>query len=402
MRLDSILASPDLSSPGWPMAGVAIVVLALAAVLGAPRRQLTARNVAASVLATLAGFALVGSHGILSVCLLLPLSLSPLWLALAHRDRPASADSAAWLLLAITALPLTAAFLIACFAPHHATIAFACVFVALIGRMGAFPLHLWLPALAEEAPLPVLAWTATAPVPAYLLARLSPLLSDDFAPYAQEALVLMGTFGALYGSVLALAQTHMRRMLAYLVVSQAGTMLVAVAVANPDSAAGVLLASIAYSLPSIGLFLLVTAVEARTGSAHLDQMHGLSSPAPHLAAAFLVLGFAEVGFPGSLGFVAEDVMLHGILATHPWMGALLLLATAINAITMFRCFQRVFLGPLPRDRRLDAIPDLLLRERLVVVALVLFTMVAGTVPAAVVDYAHHSAALFGAAKGVEP
>lgn len=401
MRLDSILASPHLLAPGWPLAWVAIVVLTLAALLGAPRHQLTARNMATTILATLAGLALATSHGVLTICLLLPVSLLPL-LLVARRDSPDSAQSAALFLLGVTLVPLAVALFVVCFAPAHASIAFACVLVALMARMGAFPLHLWLPALAEEAPLPVLAWTATAPLPAFLLARLSPLLSHDLAPYGQEALLVIGTFGAMYGSVLALGQTHMRRMLAYLVVGQAGTVMVAVAVANPDSAAGVLLASIGYSLPSLGLFLLVSAIESRTGSARLDQMHGLASPAPHLAAAFLVLGFAEVGFPGSLGFVAEDVMLHGILATHPWMGAVLLLATAINAITMFRCFQRVFLGPLPRDRRLDAIPDLLPRERLVAIVLALLIMIAGTVPAAFVDYAHHSAALFVAASGGEP
>jgi NADH-quinone oxidoreductase subunit M len=101
--------------------------------------------------------------------------------------------------------------------------------------------------------------------------------------------------------------------------------------------------------------------------------------------AFLAFVFAHVGFPGSLAFVAEDLMLHGVLAAHPIVGGVVLGASALNAITAFRAYQRTFLGPRPAGA--GATSDLVPRERAVAAVLLLAVMLAGVFPGPILSWA---------------
>ena len=133
------------------------------------------------------------------------------------------------------------------------------------------------------------------------------------------------------------------------------------------------------SVSTCGLFLVLRSLEVRLATQlSLDQYHGLATRAPRLAAFFLISAMALVGMPGTIGFASEDLLFHGTLESHPELGLILPLATALNAITLFRMFSHLFFG-----KRLIHVPpleDALPRERWALTAVVLILAVFGLRP----------------------
>jgi NADH-quinone oxidoreductase subunit M len=109
---------------------------------------------------------------------------------------------------------------------------------------------------------------------------------------------------------------------------------------------------------------------------------GLAKHAPRLAVFFVVFGLALVGLPGTLSFCSQDLLIHGTLMSHPLTGLLLLMATAMNAVSVFRLFTRLFLGK--RRTGFTLMADALPRERWILAAGVLFVVLGGLFPNAIV------------------
>jgi len=390
----------DLGAGGAPLAldaGAALPVavtatLALVGLVACPRLSLE-RATVCTALATLG--ALVGllcARTPAAVVVLLPASLLPCWVALRRRAGAPPLRAACGLLTACTCVPLALAGLLLVGgrgAGQH--LVALLVLAALAVRLGVVPFHSWLPVLLEHAPLPESVLVASVPVVPWVVARAVLPAAPEALVVAGPLLLVLGAVGALYGAVLGLVQEHLRRALGCILMSQSGAVLAALAVAGPESVSGALLASLALGLTSAGLIVLTWAVESRTGSVSTAELGGLIAKTPRLGLGFLALGFAQIGFPGSLGFVAEDVMLHGILGHHPIVGALLLVATALNAVTIFRAYKRAFLGPLPRDGRLGGVLDLVPRERAVALALAIIVAATGLLPGRVLGLAHRVA-----------
>ncbi|WP_437774343.1 complex I subunit 4 family protein [Sorangium sp. So ce1097] len=257
---------------------------------------------------------------------------------------------------------------------------FALVAIAVLMRMAAVPFHGWLPVLLSRGPLGVTVLLAEMQVGVCVLLRVGvTLLPAGFAE-GMPILAVVGLISALHGAVLALAQDDLRRMLGYLVSSQKGLVLLGIATLNPESVSGALLQSVASSIATTGLAVVIGALEARTGTTDARELGGLVARTPRMAAFFFLLACATIGMPGALSFVSEDLLLHGVLHVHPVLAVLALAAAAINGITLFRAFQRAFLGPPARDRRGAAVGALALRERAFLLATVALTAVLGVAP----------------------
>jgi NADH-quinone oxidoreductase subunit M len=113
-----------------------------------------------------------------------------------------------------------------------------------------------------------------------------------------------------------------------------------------------------------------------------DEYLGLAQQFPRLAVFFIVSGLALVGLPGTLGFCADELLLHGALESHPQLGLALPLATALNAFHIFRLYSRLFLGS--RGMALPGVPDARPVERWVLTFGLLFLIGGGLFPSAVV------------------
>lgn len=243
---------------------------------------------------------------------------------------------------------------------------------------GALPERGPVARLMALTPVPLLP-LALGAVLAALVAWARPGASDDLT-----ALLYASLFSALYAAVAALSQRDLRRALGFVLASQLSLAPVALAVRDAHSATGATLLALALGMTGAGLLLVTGAVEARVGAVDLRRTGGLVARYPRAALLFLALALAAGGFPGSLHFVAEDLLLRAILHRHPAVATAFLVATALNGITLLRGYFRVFHGPLRGDPG-GPLPDLRARELLPLALLVALIFAGGAAPQGVLS-----------------
>ncbi|MDC0673111.1 proton-conducting transporter transmembrane domain-containing protein [Nannocystis radixulma] len=337
--------------------------LTLVVLLMTPRAEMRA-GLAAKIMVVegaLMGCFLALDAGLLSIFVVL--SLLPLWFdARSRGSRPLQVIMKS--LVVATTLALAVAMIGLAFEASAAGLAYPLDLVALtnssytpspwIGalvlcvallRMGIVPLHLWIPAAAQHSTAHLALVTCLTPVGSFMLARLALAIFPRVLGPAAPLLMIVGTFTAVYGAFLALGQFDLRRIVAWFWVSQSGLVLAGFAGLDDASVSGALLQAMSTVVECGGLMLLTLAVEVRANTTDLRKLGGLAHNAPRMATAYLILAAAAVGFPGTISFVAEDLVGQGLLREHPFVVGILFIVTAVNGITLWRAFKRTFLGP---------------------------------------------------------
>ncbi|WP_031499196.1 proton-conducting transporter membrane subunit [Bryobacter aggregatus] len=303
------------------------------------------------------------------------------------------ADGERWGLPALALIMSFLALLVAIFVlpePGMHRWAFGAFTLALVFRKGIFPAQSWVPAAFERKPLWLANLTVNGHLGAVLAARVAiPLLVDDARSFTQlvSGFALMTAIGS---ALAALREKRPRRILAWLFSSQAAIILAGLESADVEGIAGSYVHMIVVTLATTALVIVYQSVEARFGG-NLSAEHysGLASRMPRLAAFFIVTGLALVGLPGTLGFPAEDLLLHGTMSVHPLIGIVLPLSTALNAWNLFRLYSRIFLGKGARavPEMVDALP----RERWVLTAFAAALILGGLAPQFIVNSRTHAA-----------
>lgn len=255
--------------------------------------------------------------------------------------------------------------------------------VAALARKGMVPLHSWVPRLAERGSVALTTQLLGAHAGVLLLLRVAmPLL-----PAASRAVMVLiagaAVLSASYGALMALGQRNLRRCLGWVAMSQSSLILLGVTTLNEHGLAGALLQCVGFSLAFAGVLWGAYFVEVRAGTADMTRLGGLVGRMPVAAGLFFVAAAALVGLPGSMGFVADELLMHAALSTRPWIVAPVLLATGLNAITLYRAYTSTFLGR-PRGRgRLDGplpVTELAQRERWALVGLLALAVAGGVFP----------------------
>jgi NADH-quinone oxidoreductase subunit M len=261
--------------------------------------------------------------------------------------------------------------------------AFALLVLAVIFRKGICPAHAWVADAAEGGPAIPTALLLNGHFGALLVAKLIvplfPRTSGNLFPVLSY--LAMGT--ALYVAIRALTENSPRRLLAFLALSQSACILAGLESRTAEGIAGALVHWFVVTVSTMGLFGILRLLEVRFGENLTAARHlGLAEHAPRLAVFFAVFGLALVGLPGTLSFCSQDLLIHGTLASHPLTGLLLPIATAMNAVSVFRLFTRLFLGKHRTGFTLMA--DALPRERWILACGVLFVVLGGLFPNAIV------------------
>jgi len=201
--------------------------------------------------------------------------------------------------------------------------------------------------------------------------NLFPLLSD------------LALATALYVAIRSLSENAPRRLVAFLALSQSACILAGLESRTTEGITGALVHWIVVSVSTMGLFGVLRLLEVRFGENLTASTHlGLAEHAPRLAVFFLIFGLALVGLPGTLSFCSQDLLIHGTLKSHPQTGLLLPVAVAMNAVSFFRLFTRLFLGK--RRTGFTVMADALPREQWILTAGVLFVISGGLLPSAIV------------------
>ena len=214
---------------------------------------------------------------------------------------------------------------------------------------------------------------------AKLIVPLFPLTAGSTFP----VLSWLAIATALYVAIRALAENSPRRLLAFLALSQSACILAGLESRTAEGITGALVHWFVVTVSTMGLFGILRLLEVRFGeNLTASRYLGLAEHAPRLAVSFAVFGLALVGLPGTLSFCSQDLLIHGTLMSHPVTGLLLPIATAINAVSVFRLFARLFLGK--RRTGFTLMADALPRERWILSVGMLFVVLGGLFPNAIV------------------
>lgn len=248
-------------------------------------------------------------------------------------------------------------------------------------KVAAVPFHAWTPDVYQGAPSPVVSYMA-AGVKAAGFAALLRVFFGGFLGVAddwQPVMFGLAIASLAVGSMLAIVQTDVKRILAYSSISHAGFILVGVQAATDDGVASVLFYLAAYAAMAIGSFAVITVVSSPgdegTG---LDNLRGLAARRPLLAAAFTVLLLSQAGIPFTAGFWAKfEVITAAVDARSFWLAVIAMLAAVVAAFLYLRIVVAMFLEAPESDAPRLNIP----RGPAVAVAIVvLFTLAFGIYP----------------------
>lgn len=368
-----------------PMAFFA--ALTLGVVVLAPRRDAGGRALAGLLLLAAATLTAYGAANLAVLAAGWWLTGLPFALRLFGEDR---SRRTVQVFLAASSLSLTAAILLLHGVEmqeiaHASRLAFGLVVLAIALRKGLFPLHGWVIRQFEHGPLLPVALLFNGHLGALLVARSEAVALTQTEQHVLDGLGIAALATALITSIRSFAESRPRRLLGLLCLSQASFILAGIATANAEGVTGALLHWQVVAAASTGLIAIVRVLEVRVSGTAAPEGHlGLAVKAPRLATFFLICGLALVGLPGTLGYCAEDLIFHGALETHPWLGLALPVATAFNAINLLRIHSLLFLGVLPK--RVIDIPDALPRERWPLAACVVFLVAGGLLPGRVLEW----------------
>lgn len=261
-------------------------------------------------------------------------------------------------------------------AGHHDQPVWATVLllVAVLIRCGTVPAHCWLTDWFENASFGTALLFVT-PLPGiYVVIRLVLPVAPD------SVLQVMGVISlitAIYAACMALVQQDTRRLFAYLFISHASLVLVGLELHTSISLTGALALWISAALSLTGFGLTLRALEARFGHGSLSRFQGLYEHSPTLAVCFLLTGLTNVGFPGTFGFVATELLVDGAVRASPYVGLIVALVAAFNGIAVVRAYFRLFTGA----RHASTVPLTIgARERFAVLTLAALLLGGGIFP----------------------
>ncbi len=235
-------------------------------------------------------------------------------------------------------------------------VALACITIGTSIKLAVFPLHIWLPNAYTYAPAmvtAVIAATATK-VAFYVLTRfVFTVFGAELAfGHLQLDLVLMplALLAMFAGSLVAIFQSDIKRLLAYSSVAQIGYMVLGLSLANEAGLTGGIVHLFNHALMKSGLFLVMAAVLLRTGATTLEAVRGLGRRMPWTMAAFTVGGLSLIGVPLTVGFVSKWYLVKGALEAGLWPVAVLILLSSLLAIVyIWRVIEAAYFQSAPAD-----------------------------------------------------
>jgi NADH-quinone oxidoreductase subunit M len=268
---------------------------------------------------------------------------------------------------------------------------FAAFFLAFAIKVPLFPLHTWLPDAHVEAP------TAGSVILAGVLLKMGtygmlrfamPLFPEGVATFA-PAISILAVIGIIYGALVALVQPDVKKLVAYSSVSHLGFVVLGLFSLTSLGVAGGIFQMLAHGLSTGALFLLVGVIYERRHTRQISDFGGLAHGMPLFATFFMITTLASIGLPGMAGFVGEFMILFGTFASDTLvhgrlMAVLATTGVVLGAIYMLWMYQRVFLGKVRHEENKN-LPDLNLREVVVLLPLIVFMFLLGVRPGIVLD-----------------
>jgi NADH-quinone oxidoreductase subunit M len=258
---------------------------------------------------------------------------------------------------------------------NQLALAFLLSTLAVAIRAGVWPLQVvGVASLCERAP--VVQTQQLASMIALVFVHLRFVDHHPEAVALAPTVVRLGAAAAFVGALLSTVQVDLRGFYRASTAMHGGLILAAVGAASHDNFAAALLVTVAGGLALGGLGIMIVSLEERVGPVRFTDGGGRAHAFPRLTAAFALFGAAGVAMPGTAGFVADDLLLHTLWKESPVSTVIVILASALLAVSTLLCYSQVFLG----KTKAALAPDLTARERVVAVALLGLLLGLGVAP----------------------
>jgi len=259
-------------------------------------------------------------------------------------------------------------------------------FASFAVKMPMWPVHTWLPDAHVQAP------TAGSVILAGVMLKLGgygflrfslpmfPLASDLFAPFV----FTLSVIAIVYTSLVALMQDDIKKLIAYSSIAHMGYVTMGIFAANTQGVQGAIFQMLSHGIVSGALFLCVGVVYDRLHTREISAYGGLVNNMPKYAVALMVFTMANVGLPGTSGFIGEFLTIIGVFRVNTWVALFAATGVILSASYALWLYRRVIFGALEKDS-LKALLDLSGREKLILYPLLALTIFFGVYPAPVFD-----------------
>jgi NADH-quinone oxidoreductase subunit M len=223
---------------------------------------------------------------------------------------------------------------------------FAAFLAAFAVKVPMFPVHTWLPDAHTEAPTAgsVILAGILLKMGAYGFLRISlPILPDAIPQFSRPMLVL-SVAAIVYGAYVTLAQTDIKRLIAYSSISHMGFVTLGIFTLNPSGLEGAVLQMINHGIVTGALFLCVGMIYERTHTREIVDYGGLAKLAPIYSTFLALFCLAAAGFPGLNSFIGEFLIIGGAFSAWPWLGAMAIWGVALGTAYVLWLYYRVAFG----------------------------------------------------------
>lgn len=263
-------------------------------------------------------------------------------------------------------------------------------FAAFAVKVPMFPVHTWLPDAHTEAPTAgsVILAAVLIKMGAYGFLRFSIPLFPDAAAAMTPVMLTLSVIGIIYGAVICLGQTDLKRLIAYSSVSHMGFVTLGIFALNTQGLEGGILQMLNHGVVTGALFLSVGIVYERTHTRQIADYGGLATPMPIYAAFFMVFTLASIGLPATNGFVGEFLIILGGFTANKWAGVLAATGVIIGAAYMLWLYQKVFY--MDMNKKVAGLSDMDIRETITLIPMLFLVFWIGIYPNSFLGFMHAS------------
>jgi NADH-quinone oxidoreductase subunit M len=270
---------------------------------------------------------------------------------------------------------------------------FISFFLAFAIKVPLFPLHTWLPDAHTEAPTvgSVLLAAVLLKIGSYGFLRYTLPFFPDASVGLAPIVLTLGVIGVLYGALVAMMQSDIKRLVAYSSVAHLGFVVIGTFAFDVTAAAGSVVQMVNHGISTGALFLLIGFMYDRTHNRTIHEYSGIAKATPVFAGLFLFTVMSSIALPGLNGFTGEFPILLGSFQTMRWYAVAATFGVVFAALYLLWAYQRMFHGPL--GGRAVGLTDLKVREIAVMAPLMVLMLVIGLYPKPLYDRVNPSVAL---------